>query len=58
MLLRPRTNFDGILLVHWIADTSGTLEIRSLLANIFDEKAAKWWRGRRNEATQVYDKEN
>ena len=23
--------------VHWIAETSGTLEIRSLLANIFDE---------------------
>ena len=35
LLLRPRTNFDGILLVHWIAETSGTLEIRSLLANMF-----------------------
>ena len=28
--------------VHWIAETSGTLEIRSLLANIFDDTLHTW----------------
>ena len=39
-LISEKLRWDPIG-VHWVAETSRTLEIRSLLANIFDETSQK-----------------
>ena len=45
-LISEKLRWDPIG-VHWIAETSRTLEIRSLLANIFDETSQNTYQGQK-----------